>query len=261
MIGIFDSGLGGLCLARRLMEHMPTCRFIYFGDTAHGPYDEKHAETILRYALRGAKFLQKEGARRIVLACHATSGAAAEEIEAQLAVPVMGVVDSAVTAALGDSSRRRIGVAAARATIRSGAYEKRIRVTMPDAAVYTVPCPLIGPLIDEGWLKKPETTMIVKKYLLPLKARKIDTLILGDARYPILAKVFQRKIGRHVRLVDGVQEILSQLSEDASPLGTEASDNQPDHHGVFYLSDVTPDTERRASIFMKHRVPFVQVTL
>lgn len=261
MIGILDSGLGGLDLARRLMDRLPASRLIYFGDTAHGPYDEKGSESILRHALRGARFLQEKGARRIVIACHTISSAASEALAAQLTAPVIDVVAPAAAGAVRGSSGRRIGVAAARATLWSDAYEKHIRMTAPDAAVYTVPCPLIGPLIEEGWLKKPETTMIVKKYLSPLKVRKIDTLILGDARYPVLATIFQRKIGRRVRLVDGASELLPRLVEDGAFSISDTATGPSEHHTAFYLSDVTPDTERRAAIYLKRRVPFHRITL
>lgn len=262
MIGILDSGLGGLELARRLMSDLPGRRFIYFGDTAHGPYDEKSPDAIVRFALRGARFLEEKGARQIILACHATSGVAAQALTAQSAVPVIDVVDLAAARAVQVSPRRRIGVMGARATILSGAYLERILAMAPDAAVYQVPCPLISALIGEGWLKKPETAMIVKKYLIPLKVRKIDTLILGDTRYPILAKIIQRKIGRRVHLVDALTDLMARLREDkhAPP-----PDQHPEHISdpassdkqiEFYLSDIAPETERRAAVFLKRRVRF-----
>lgn len=261
MIGILDSGLGGLDLARRLMAGLPGHRFIYFGDNVHGPYGEKSPDAILRYALRGARFLEEKGARRIVLACHATSGVAARAMTAQLSVPVIDVIGPAAAAAVRVSPHQRIGVMGARATILSGAYMDRIRAMAPDAAVYQAPCPLISALVEEGWLKRPETTMIVKKYLIPLKVRKIDTLILGDTHYPVLAKVIQRKIGRRVHLVEASAPVMDRLSEDGyapSPgTGTAASEKQAE----FYLSDIAPETDRRAAVFLKRRVRFQQVTL
>lgn len=273
MIGIFDSGLGGLDLARRLMASLPGRRFIYFGDTAHGPYGEKSPEAILRYALRGVRFLAENGARRIVLACHATSAVAGEALAAASAVPVIDVVGLAAAAAVRVSPKHRIGVMGDRATILSNAYTERIRAAAPDAAVYQAPCPLIHSLIEEGWLKKPETAMIVKKYLIPLKVRKIDTLILGDTRYPLLAKTLQRKIGRRVHLVEAAADLLERLREgepapspdtnpDVNSIQVQDSGPAPlEKQAEFYLSDIAPETDRRAAVFLRRRARFQQVTI
>lgn len=252
MIGILDSGLAGLDLTRRLMAGLPQHRFIYFGDTAHGPYDDKSPEAILRFAARGARFLAEKGARRIVLACHATSCAAAEALAALSPVPVIDVAGLAAAAAVRVSRHGRIGVMGARATVRSGAYMDRIRLLAPEAAVFLAPCPLIGPLIGEGWLKKPETTRIVKKLLIPLKVRKIDTLILGDAHFPILAAVIQKKIGMRVHLVEPSADLIDRLKDDPAP----PPGSPPEEGADFYLSDIPPETERRAAVFMKRRVRF-----
>lgn len=140
-----------------------------------------------------------------------------------------------------------------RATIRSGAYTDRIRLLAPDAAVCQAACPLIGALVAEGWLKKPETAMIVKKSLIPLKVRKIDTLILGDAHYPVLAALIQRKIGMRVRLVEPSADLIPLLQDDPAP----PPGNQEEARAEFYLSDIPPETERRAAVFMKGRVRFL----
>ena len=251
MIGILDSGLAGLDLVRRLWASAPGLPLVYFGDTACGPYDEMSPEAIARHALRGARFLLAQGVRRIALACHATSAAVMGEISAALPVPVLGAAEAAVAAAVRVSPGRRIGIAGARAALRDGAYPDLVRAAAPDTAVYTSPCPLVGPLVMAGWLKKPETTMIVKKCLLPLKVRRIDTLILGDARYPLLAKTFQRKIGRRVLLVDGAAALADRILEDPPAPGPPSA---------FYLSDITPETDRSAALFLRRRASFVRVT-
>lgn len=250
MIGILDSGLAGLDLARRLMAALPRHRFVYFGDTAHGPYDDKSPEAIRRWALRAARFLADNGASRILPSCHAVSAVAGDVLAAGAPVPVIDLVGLTAAAAVRDSRQGRIGVMGGRALIRSGAYAERIRSLAPGAAVYEAPCPLIGALIAEGWLKKPETTMIVKKSLIPLKVKRIDTLILGDARYPVLSAIIQRKIGRGVRLVEPSAELAGLLAEGPDPLP--ASD--PAARLAVYLSDLAPEAESRAAVFLKQRV-------
>ena len=194
------------------------------------------------------------------MACHATSAVAAEALAAELRVPVIDVVGPAAAAAVRISPNRRIGVMGARTTILSGAYPDRIRSMAPDARVCQTPCPLIPPLIEAGWLKKPEATMIVKKYLIPLKARKIDTLILGDSHYALLEGVIQRKIGRRVRLVEASAPVVERLGKDPEAAGSTPPGDPPEDPAVFYLSDVAPETDRRAALFLKRRVRFRQVT-
>ena len=250
MIGILDSGLAGLDLARRLMAAFPLHRFVYFGDTAHGPYDDKSPEAIRRWALRAARFLADQGADRILPSCHAISAVAGDLLAAEAPVPVIDLVGLTAAAAVRDSRQGRIGVMGARALIRSSAYTERIRSLAPGTVVYEAPCPLIGALIVEGWWKKPETIMIVKKSLIPLKVKKIDTLILGDAWYPVLSGIIQRKIGRQVHLVEPSAELVRLLAEGPDPL----PESDPASRLSVYLSDLPPEAESRAAIFLKQRI-------
>jgi glutamate racemase len=258
VIGILDSGLAGLHLLGRLMADLPDHSFVYFGDTARGPCGDRSPERILRCARRGLRFLEDRGAERIVLACHATSAAAGPALSAEAGVSVLDVVEAAAAAALRATRGGRIGVMGDRATIRSGAYVDRIRALSPDAVVHQAPCPLVGALVDEGWVKKPETAMIVKKHLIPLKARKIDTLVLGNARYPLLGGIIQRKIGRRVALVEASAGLAQQLSE--AP-GAATRETASDARAAVYLSDITPETGRRAAVFLRRRVRFEPVAL
>ncbi len=261
MIGILDSGLAGLHLLGRLMADLPARPFVFFGDTARGPYGTKSPEAILRFARRGLRFLEAQGAERIVIACHATSAAAGPALSAEASVPVINVVDAAAAAAVQATRGGRIGVLADPATLQSGAYIDRIQALRPDAVIHQIPCPLVGALVEEGWTQKPETVMIVKKHLIPLKARKIDTLILGDGRCPLIAGIIQRKIGRRVRLVEASAGLVPQLSDFSSASAPSRSEPSTTVHPAVYLSDITPETERRASVFLKRRIPFRPVSL
>jgi glutamate racemase len=213
MIGVFDSGIGGLTVVRALMELLPEQEILYLGDTARTPYGSKSPDTIIQYSLNNAEFLVRRGADMIVIACNTASCYAYEALSAKLQIPVFEVIGPGARLALQSSRKMRIGVIGTRATIASGGYEAKIAMIQPDAEVVTSPCPLLVPLVEEGWLKRPETAMIVRKYLAPFKNRQIDTLILGCTHYPVLRRVIQRKIGSRVRLVDSAEAVALEVRD------------------------------------------------
>ena len=186
MIGVFDSGIGGLTVVNALMAQLPGYDIVYFGDTARTPYGSKSPATVLRYARQNTEFLLTHNARMIVMACNTASSIATNDLTTSFDVPIFEVISPAVELALTQSRRGRIGVMGTRATIKSDVYAKKIRALRPEMQVYSQACPLLVPLVEEGWLNRPETAMIVKKYLHPLKVRQIDTLILGCTHYPII---------------------------------------------------------------------------
>ena len=213
MIGIFDSGLGGLTVARAIMEQLPGYDIIYLGDTARTPYGPKSPETVIRYAIQNTDFLLGRGAKIIVVACNTASSVATDPLGQQFDVPIFEVVTPAVELSINVSKKSSIGVIGTRATINSGVYERRIKERLSDAKVYSAACPLLVPLVEEGWMKKPETRMIVKKYLHPLKVRQIDTLILGCTHYPLLKKTIQHKIGKRVNIIDSSDAIAEKIKK------------------------------------------------
>ncbi|MEJ2656501.1 MAG: glutamate racemase [Desulfobacterales bacterium] len=186
MIGIFDSGIGGLTVVRSVMEHLPGYDIVYFGDTARTPYGTKSADTVINYSLENIDFLLQHGAKIVVIACNTASSVASIRVAETFDVPIFEVVTPASEQAVNRSEISVVGIIGTRATVKSGIYEKKIKKMKPEAKVYSVACPLLVPLVEEGWMKKPETMMIIKKYLLPLKVRQIDTLILGCTHYPLL---------------------------------------------------------------------------
>ncbi len=189
MIGVFDSGIGGLTVVRALLKKLPGYEIAYFGDTARAPYETKSAETVSGYAIESIDFLLSLGVKLIIAACNTVSRVAMPKLRERSPVPVFDVVSPVVEAVAGSHSRR-IGVIGTRTTITSRVYERKIldAVPHPHVKVFSAACPLLVPLVEEGWLKKPVTSMIVKKYLHPLKVRQIDTLILGCTHYPLLEK-------------------------------------------------------------------------
>lgn len=211
MIGVFDSGIGGLTVVRALMDRLPGYDITYLGDTARTPYGSKSAGTIVNYSQNNTEFLRQQGAKLMVIACNTASSYAHEEVQTHFQGPVFEVIGPGAQLAVARSKRSRIGVIGTRATVASGVYEKRIKELSPHARVHATACPLLVPLVEEGWLSKPETNMIVRKYLRPLKNRQIDTLILGCTHYPVLYDLIQKKIGARVALVDSAQAIAVQV--------------------------------------------------
>ena len=256
MIGVFDSGIGGLTVVRALLDHLPGQNIIYLGDTARTPYGSKSSDTIVKYCLNNTEFLIRHGAHIIVIACNTASSYAYDAVRSTFDVPVFEVIGPGSELAVQRSRSQRIGVIGTRATVASGIYQKRIRAIAPEAKVFMVPCPLLVPLVEEGWLRRPETAMIVRKYLAGLKTKQIDTLILGCTHYPVLRDLIQRKIGSRVKLVDSAEAIARQVSqylesEDNASLSPISSQDQC----RIYVTDTAEQFQKTAHFLLKKKVP------
>ena len=206
MIGIFDSGIGGMTVARAVEQLLPDYSLVYFGDIARTPYGSKSAATIIDYSLRNTEFLLEKGAEIIIIACNSASSVATEALRREFQVPIIEVITPAADKAIATTRNGRIGVIGTRATIRSGIYEQTICGRHPDFHVFSEACPLLVPLVEEGWTNKQETKMIIRRYLHPLKDKQIDTLVLGCTHYPLLAPLIQARAGRRVTLIDSSVE-------------------------------------------------------
>jgi glutamate racemase len=201
-IGVFDSGIGGLTVLRALTEKLPGEDYIYLGDTARLPYGTKSNEVILRYSRENSEFLLAKGIKMLVVACNTSSAVALPEISRRTVVPVIGVIEPGATAAVKASRSGKIGVIATEATIASGAYTRAIQTLCPHAEIYTRACPLLVPLVEEGWTENEIAERIVAFYLESLKQSGIDTLLLGCTHYPLLRRLFERVLGSGVSIVD-----------------------------------------------------------
>lgn len=243
MIGIFDSGLGGLTVVREVMKELPNFPIVYFGDTARTPYGAKSKETIIKYALEDADFLVQQGAKILVVACNTVSSVAIDVLKQKYNLPVFEVIEPAVKKAVEVTKNGRIGVIGTRATIESRIYEEKIKILRPNAKIFSQPCPLLVSLVEENWINKPETKTIIRKYLALLKSKQIDTLILGCTHYPFLKDIIQKKIGRRVVIVDSAQEVVKDLKEYF--LENEIRFNPAPNK--FFLSDITPHAQTLAS--------------
>lgn len=261
MIGIFDSGIGGLTVVRAVMDRLPGYDIVYFGDIARTPYGNKSAETVIEYSRQNTDFLIRQGAKIIVMACNTASSVATEALKESCSLPIFEVITPAVKHALSVTRKSIIGVIGTRATIESGIYEKKIKNKNPGASVFSAPCPLLVPLVEEGWLKRPETRMIVKKYLHPLKTRQIDTLILGCTHYPLLKPIIAHKIGRRVTVIDSSTTIADDIRSflDASPdIDATLTKNST---AVFYVSDITKQFQKTAAAVIRQPIDLKAIRL
>lgn len=259
MIGVFDSGVGGLTVVREIFDKLPDYQIIYFGDTARTPYGTKSKETIIKYAREDAKFLLERGAKIIVIACNTASAVAAEILRKESGVPVFEVIVPALRAALSATKKGKIGVIGTRATVTSGVYEIMMKKNNPDIEVVSQPCPLLVPLVEEAWLNQPETKRIVKKYLQPLKNKQIDTLILGCTHYPVLKNMIKSRIGRGVKLVDSAEEVVHELKKFLANNSEVEKSLAKDGDHKFYVSDLTPQLPRIAEKLLGRKIKLEKV--
>ncbi len=226
-IGVFDSGIGGLTVVAALRKLLPNESIVYLGDTARVPYGGKSATTVQRYSHEIAEMLVADGAKVVVVACNTASAVAVPELQQKLAVPLIGVIQPGAKAAIAATRTGRIGVIGTRATIKSGAYERALHSLRPGVHVVAHPCPLLVPLIEEGWLENRISDEIIMQYLAPLLDENIDTLVLGCTHYPLLRSAIGRLLGEKITLVDSaqncalaVQQLLAGERLDAPPHAT-----------------------------------------
>lgn len=205
-IGIFDSGLGGLTVARAIYERLPGESTIYFGDTARVPYGPKSPDTVRRYSLEILHWLVEQGVKVVVVACNTSTAHALPALRDQSPVPVIGVIEPGARAAVAATRGGPVGVIGTAGTIASNAYLRAIRALAPAVAVEQVACPLFVPLVEEGWFEHPATALVAEEYLRPLVARQIDALVLGCTHYPLLKPLLAQVMGDGVRLIDSADE-------------------------------------------------------
>jgi glutamate racemase len=217
MIGVFDSGLGGLTVLREILNKLPQYDYIYLGDNARAPYGNKSEEVIYNYTREAVDFLFKEGCELIIIACNTASAKALRKIQQEF-LPlsyrekkVLGVIIPVVEAAAELNNIERVGLIGTRATIESKTYERELNNLRKDITIYNQSCPLLVPLVEEGWSKMAETKKILKKYLRPLKEKKIDVLILGCTHYPILTQEIKQIMGKRIKILDAPGVVAEKL--------------------------------------------------
>lgn len=256
-IGVFDSGVGGLTVAREIMRNLPNERIVYFGDTARVPYGSKSKETIIRFSQQIIRFLRTKNVKAIVIACNTASALALDEVEKELDIPIIGVLKPGARAAVETTKNGKVGVIATESTIHSHMYRKYIYEQDPSIMVFGKPCPLFVPLVEEGWLKDSVTEEVARRYLDDLLQVGIDSLILGCTHYPLLRSMIRRIVGDSVNLVNPAYETARELGE---LLQTEGIANQgtarqnAQERYQFYVSDAANKFKHFANTILPYDV-------
>ena len=256
-IGIFDSGLGGLTVARAIMERMPAESIIYLGDTARVPYGSKSTDTIIRFTWEAVRFFQNHDVKCIVIACNTASALALPEIALAVSIPVIGVIEPGAAAAVNQTTNAKIGVIGTAATIASEAYTRAIHRHSPAATVYSQPCPLFVPLVEEGWTDRPATKLIIEEYLCPLRTARIDSLVLGCTHYPLLASQISEFMGPNVSLVDSASTCAAEL--DALLTDRNLRSDGTESTEAYFVTDTAARFSELGTRFLGRRLQAVKV--
>ncbi len=219
MIGVFDSGLGGLTILKHFLKQLPECDYIYLGDNARVPYGPKSAEVIYSYTREAIDFLFAKDCKLIVLACNSASAQALRKIQQEYLPKkypgrnVLGVIIPLCQSVAKDIEIKKAGVIGTKATITSHAYREEIKKLNPNIEIFEQATPLLVPLVEEGWAKTREAKMILRKYLRPLKNKKIESLILGCTHYPFLLKEIKGIMGKNCKVSDPGEVVAKSLKK------------------------------------------------
>ena len=249
-LGIFDSGVGGLTVVRAVQDLLPGEDVIYLGDTARLPYGSKSPETIRQFAAEDVNFLLGKGVKAIVVACNTATAHAEPDFWKNCPVPVMGVIEPGVEAALANPDADRIGIIATRGTINSHAYQHALATRRRGLMIHGVATPLLVPLIEEDWIGEQVTRDILRKYLEPLMAKGIDTLMLACTHYPLLIPLLRDVLPDDVRLVDSATTCADHLKAMLDAYGL--LNGKPDDGNLeIHLTDLSEQFEELARRFLK----------
>lgn len=258
-IGVFDSGVGGLTVAREIMRQLPSENIVYFGDTARVPYGSKSKNNIIRFSRQIIHFLQTKQVKAIVIACNTASALALDVVREEVDIPVLGVVEPGARAALAVTKTGKVGVIGTEATIRSAMYEKIIHTLDPKVSVVGKACPLFVPLVEEGFAKHRVSDEIVDYYLSSFKDTEIDSLILGCTHYPLLRTKIREYMGEQMTLVNPAYETamdLKKLLEERQMLNQNSSEEWPSYS--FYVSDAADKFKRFANSILPYNIETIQ---
>jgi glutamate racemase len=235
-IGIFDSGIGGLTVARAIFDRLPDESTIYFGDTARVPYGPKSPETVRRYSREILHWLLSQGVKLVVVACNTSTAHALKVLQEESPVPVVGVIEPGAKAAVAAAHAGPIGVIGTAGTIASNAYAMAIKALVPEARVEQMACPLFVPLVEEGWFDHPATALVAEEYLRGLRDAGVVALVLGCTHYPLLKPLLSQTMGPKVRLIDSAEETARAVAAELRHKRLEAPEGQPVTHR-FVVSD------------------------
>jgi glutamate racemase len=266
VIGVFDSGFGGLTVLKALLEVIPDAEYLYFGDTARLPYGSKSVETVARYACEAARFLVQQGAELLVIACNTATALALEQIRQATSVKVLGVIEPGAQRALAATRSRNVVVIGTEATISSHAYQKALSALRVESREKA--CPLLVPLVEEGWVEHAVTEQVARVYLGEAFSdgfNSADVLLLGCTHYPLLKTVFHRVVPENVTLVDSAEStalavwnLLNFGSENVSQLGGRLGVARKEvsglSHSRFFVTDSADKFRRLGTLFLGQEI-------
>ena len=253
-VGVFDSGVGGLTVAREIMRNLPSEKIVYFGDTARVPYGSKSKDTVIRYSSQIVHFLREQNVKAIVIACNTASAFALEAVQDKLDIPVIGVIEAGARVAE-ETNNKRVGVIGTVGTVGSGIHESYLKRLDPEITVIGKACPLFVPLVEEGWLHDPVTVEVASRYLQELKDEQVDTLILGCTHYPLIRSTIQEVMGEKVRLVNPAYETALELKSLLTKMDLLSSgEQQAEFPYRFYVSDLADEFKEFANSILPYDV-------
>ena len=254
-VGVFDSGVGGLTVAREIMRNLPSEKIVYFGDTARVPYGSKSKDTVIRYSSQIVHFLREQNVKAIVIACNTASAFALEAVQDKLDIPVLGVIEAGARVAAEETKNKRVGVIGTVGTVGSGIHESYLKRLNPEITVIGKACPLFVPLVEEGWLHDPVTVEVASRYLQELKDEQVDTLILGCTHYPLIRSTIQEVMGEKVRLVNPAYETALELKSLLTKMDLlSTGEQQAEFPYRFYVSDLADEFKEFANSILPYDV-------
>ena len=254
-VGVFDSGVGGLTVAREIMRNLPSEKIVYFGDTARVPYGSKSKDTVIRYSSQIVHFLREQNVKAIVIACNTASAFALEAVQDKLDIPVLGVIEAGARVAAEETKNKRVGVIGTVGTVGSGIHESYLKRLNPEITVIGKACPLFVPLVEEGWLHDPVTTEVAVRYLRELQDKKVDTLILGCTHYPLLRSTIREIMGEDVCLVNPAYETALELGRLLTEKGLSSTGAQQKEFPYrFFVSDLADEFKEFANSILPYDV-------
>lgn len=253
-IGIFDSGIGGLTVAKAISDYLPNERFIYFGDTVHLPYGDKSQEAVLRYSKNIVDFLIANNCKAIVIACNTASAVAYEELRDRLKgiVPVINVIDPIIEAIVADGNHHKVGLIATKTTVESGVYQEKMKRRNPDMEMAVLPTPLLAPMIEEGFSEDKISHAVIENYLSHSRFNDIDALILGCTHYVLIRKEINAFFNGRVKLYDSTAIVAHKMKAIFETENLLSAKKSGQNH--FYVSDLTDSFQEATSRFYDAKI-------
>lgn len=256
-IGVIDSGVGGLTVAKEIMRQLPNEQIYYLGDTARCPYGPRSSEEVKKFTWELTNFLLTKNIKMLVIACNTATAVALEEIRTTLSIPVIGVIFPGAITALKVTKNNNIGVIGTEGTIKSRAYEIALRSINRSVTVTGLACPKFVPLVESGEYEGLVAKKVVAETLVGLKDKGLDTLILGCTHYPLLEPIIKHTMGQHVNVISSGEETAREVSTILNYKGLLANKNEVPIH-QFYTTGSSRIFSKIASKWLGYRVMNVQ---